>query len=128
ASPLPYVDGKPVRESADIGDRQTKLESFHFQVSVDGLYLQRPVSLPPRADQKPPSQAVTTITLNSEVDGSPLRGSGYIYSQGGQSIYPAELRGMLIRIKSVAIGDYDKSFLDYPILEGPRFGWLSGEL
>ncbi len=53
---------------------------------------------------------------------------GYIYLQDGQAIEPAELRGLLIRIRNVAIGDYDPTFLDYPNIEGPRFNWLSSEI
>lgn len=34
----------------------------------------------------------------------------------------------MVRIKNVAIGQYDRNFLDYPINEGPRIGWVSGEI
>ena len=39
-----------------------------------------------------------------------------------------ELRGLLIRIKNVAIGSYDPALIDYPKIEGPRFNWISGEV
>jgi hypothetical protein len=39
-----------------------------------------------------------------------------------------ELRGVLTRIRNVAIGVYDSTFLNYPKIEGPRFNWLSGEV
>jgi len=41
---------------------------------------------------------------------------------------PDELRGILIRIKNVAIGYYDPSMLDYRYNEGPRSRWLTGEI
>ena len=41
---------------------------------------------------------------------------------------PDELRGILIRIKDVAIGYYDQSMLDYRINEGPRSRWITGEI
>lgn len=130
AAPLPYYDDGPVRGHPVNIARQKELESFDFAVVVDGLPLRRPVLLPPRpADQRSPRDMhVEILTIDSLVDGTRLRGQGYIYSQGGKSIYPAELRGMLIRIKGVAIGEYDRSFLDYPIVEGPRYSWLSGEI
>lgn len=128
--PLPYYDGGPVRQRNVLTERQKQLKEFRFSVFVDHLQLERPVVLPPReADERPLRDInVTDLGMDKEVDGSLLRGQGYIYSQGGKSIYPAELRGMLIRIRGVAIGTHDKSFLEYPIVEGPRFGWLSGEL
>jgi hypothetical protein len=128
--PLPYYDGGPVRQVKILDDRQQELKNYGFTVFVDHLQLERPVVLPPREAEERPLRdvRVTNIGVDKDVDGSLLKGRGYIYSQGGKSIYPAELRGMLIRIKGVAIGEYDKSFLEYPIQEGPRFGWLSGEL
>jgi hypothetical protein len=51
-----------------------------------------------------------------------------MYVQDGQAIEPLELRGLLIRIRDVAVGPYDQTFLNYPKLEGPRFNWVSSEI
>jgi hypothetical protein len=130
AAPLPYYDGGPVRGHVVDPERQQKLLAYDFKVAIDLLPLQRPVLLPPLESDQPPIEdtSIAHISIHQEVDGTPLLGSGYLYSQGGKSIYPAELRGVLVRIKNVAIGQYDRNFLDYPINEGPRIGWVSGEL
>lgn len=130
AAPLPYFDGGPVRGEDIERDRQQELSGFDFRVSVDFLPLRRPVVLPPRKGDQPERDDLSIVKLHidKQVDGSPLRGEGYIYSQGGKSIYPADLRGLLVRIKNVAIGVYDRNFMDYPMNEGPRIGWISGEL
>lgn len=129
AAPIPYLNGGPVRGQPVNQERQEALKSYDFNVLVDGLSLRRPILLPPRVrDQRLTRDVhVETLHIDSVIDGVRLQGQGYIYSQGGKSIYPAELRGMLIRIKGVAIGDYDRNFLDYPYVEGPRYSWLSGE-
>jgi len=130
AAPLPYLDDGPVRDHSVDPERQRQLEDFAFRVEVDQMPVRRPVLLPPRAkDQRQPDNVnVVTLKIDQKINGSWLKGQGYIYSQGGKSIYPSELRGLLIRIKGVAIGEYDKNFLDYPLNEGPRISWLSGEL
>jgi len=74
------------------------------------------------------SGSVFSFTETAEVYGRELKYKGYLYLQDGQAIKPRELRGLLIRIKNVAIGLYDFSFLNYPQIEGPRFYWLSGEI
>lgn len=130
SSPLPYMPHGPIRHRRVLVERNEELKSFDFRVEVDDLQLLRPVVLPPRESdvRAERDRHVEPLAIDKEVDGSRLKGQGYIYSQGGKSIYPAELRGMLIRIKGVAIGDYDRNFLEYPIVEGPRYSWLSGEL
>jgi SHS2 domain-containing protein len=57
----------------------------------------------------------------------PLKYKGYIYTQAS-AVYPAELRGVLIRVRNVAIGDYDLNCLNYEIVQGFRFDWVSGEI
>ena len=39
-----------------------------------------------------------------------------------------ELRGLLVRIRNIAIGTYDPTLLTYPKIPAPRFNWLSGEI
>jgi len=53
---------------------------------------------------------------------------GYIVVQEGLNLRPDEFRGIMIRIKDVAVGYYDTSMLDYRINEGPRSRWLTGEI
>jgi hypothetical protein len=53
---------------------------------------------------------------------------GYMYSQHG-IISPREYIGVLIRIKNVAIGGFDRTFLEYPSASNQLFrNWISGEI
>ena len=53
-----------------------------------------------------------------------------LYGSAGTALalHPDDIRGVLIRLRHVGIGEYDKSFLGYRYAEGPRFAWLTGEL
>ena len=68
------------------------------------------------------------VLINKTVYGEPLLVKGYIAVQYGEAIQPPEVRGLLVRIRDVAIGSYDRTLLGYPFVEGPRFDWISGEL
>ena len=68
------------------------------------------------------------LQLEASVWGSTLKVRGYIYASAGKALLPDDIRGVLIRLKHVGIGEYDKSFLGYRYAEGPRFAWLTGEL
>ena len=107
------------------------LRDYQFEVVVDGLSLRKPNSYPHplvRRDGEPMRGQVFPIDKEVKVYGRPLKLLGYIYMQNGQAIEPIELRGLLIRIRNVAVGAYDPTFLKYPNIEGPRFNWLSGEI
>ena len=39
-----------------------------------------------------------------------------------------ELRGLLVRIRNVAIGSYDATLFKFPKVPSPRFNWISGEI
>lgn len=140
ACPIPYFRNSPfdwgkIKHTKKcrkiIESISQSLDKYDFEVLVDGLKLQKPNLYP-----------YPTITY----DGSEVRGElfeidrkeivydrhlklkGYIYLQNGRAIEPRELRGLLIRIRNVAIGNYDPTLLSYPKIEGPRFNWLSGEI
>lgn len=61
------------------------------------------------------------------VGSSRLKFSGYIYHQN-HAISPPELRGLIIRIRNVGIGSYDKSFLNFPQSVGPIITGMTGEI
>lgn len=63
------------------------------------------------------------ISFKKKVNNLELIFSGYIFHQR-ERIQPAELQGVLIRIKDVAIGNYDRTFLHYPKAEGPMLANL----
>lgn len=140
ACPTPYTQEGPFDWGAvetsqkarnEFGKIKRSLEQYDFEVVVDGLSLRKPHFFPfplSRRSGEPMSGQLFLLEQRSEVYGTPLEYSGYIYLQGGQAIEPMELRGLLIRIKNVAIGLYDPALLDYPKIEGPRFNWVSGEV
>jgi hypothetical protein len=61
------------------------------------------------------------------VNGYPLEFSGYIFLQTTR-LFPKEYQGVLIRLRNVAIGQYDVNVMTYPMAEGPRFSMLSSEV
>lgn len=143
ACPLPYKERGPfqwskIKAPPDLRDKLNKLveslEKYQFEVIVDGLSLRKPHVYPypsVRRDgnkKTPLTGQLFGIDYEAEVYGKPLKLLGYIYLQDGQAIEPHGLRGLLIRIRNVAIGGYDQTFLDYPKIEGPRFNWLSSEI
>ena len=122
--PVPYLSSTAVPRKL-VEEDQAKLEAYDFKVIVDGLELRKPVYLHGN------SGGYTTFQIppqNSKVYGNDLSFHGYIVVQEGLQLKPDELRGILIRIKNVAIGYYDPSLLDYRINEGPRSRWLTGEI
>lgn len=141
ACPVPYISNSPFKwEQVDASpqvqeyyDRlQAALQSYQFELVVDGLSLRKPVSLPcplhKRNSEELLSGKLFLINESLTIYGRPLNLFGYIFLQDGQAIEPMELRGILIRIRNIAIGGYDPTFLNYPKIEGPRFNWLTGEV
>lgn len=140
ACPVPSVDTGPfdwekIEVTPELKERlihrQHALQAQQFAVVVDGLSLRKPNQYPLAY---PPSKCERTtgklFDVNKEVMvyGRPLKMSGYVYLQNGAAVEPMELRGLLVRIRNVAIGTYDATLLNYPRLPNPRFNWLSGEI
>jgi hypothetical protein len=122
--PIPYLSGQALPEGLAKRE-QERLLSNNFAVDVDGIRLAKPVSL----RGNPAGYTTRLIATTSEtVYGKNLRFHGYILVQEGKQIRPDELRGILIRIKDVAIGYYDGTMLDYKYNEGPRSRWVTGEI
>ncbi len=64
---------------------------------------------------------------SARVNGRPLHFSGYVFMQTTR-LFPKEFQGILIRLRQVAIGEYDANIMTYPQAEGPRFSMLSSEI
>jgi hypothetical protein len=62
-----------------------------------------------------------------EINGYPLRFKGYIFLQTTR-LFPKEYQGILVRLRNVAVGQYDVNVMTYPFAEGPRFSFLSAEV
>ena len=141
ACPVPYVDGGPfdwerIEVAPELKEQliqlQHSLNNYAFQVVVDGLTLRKPNRYPLFSPQLPKSEETTgkLFAVNREVEvyGRPLKLSGYIYLQDGRAVEPMELRGLLVRIRNIAIGTYDSTLFNYPKIPIPRFNWISGEI
>ena len=93
---------------------------------VDTVELRKPILLPRPADTV---HKLFPIPIYEERLGAgrTLRVSGYVYWQKNQ-ILPRELAGLLIRVRNVAVGGYDTTYLGYPKHEGWKFSQMTGEL
>jgi hypothetical protein len=128
--PVEYVGGGPLPDNRIMREEISRLKKYDFKVFVDGYEIRKPIVLP--TDDELSKENVDYkiypyISFREKVEGSELRFTGYMFNQR-KRIQPAELQGVLIRIKGVAVGSYDRTFLHYPKAEGPMFSQLSGEV
>ena len=141
ACPIPYGDAGPfdwdkIEVESELKkqllDLQKSLSAYQFEVVVDGLSLRKPNQYPLAAPKLPKHVRIVgklfSVNENVEVYGQTFKLSGYIYLQYSRAVEPMELRGLLVRIRNVAIGTYDPTLLNYPRVPTPRFNWLSGEI
>ena len=139
--PVPYVDEGPfdwdkIRAEPELKEwlvnLQKSLRAYQFEVVIDGLSLRKPHQYPLASPQLPKQERTTGrlffVNENIEVYEQPFKLSGYIYLQNSRAVEPMELRGLLVRIRNVAIGTYDPTLFKYPRVPAPRFNWLSGEI
>ena len=111
---------------------QKSLRAYQFKVVVDGLSLRKPNQYPLASPQRPKRERTTgrLFSVNKEVEvyGRSFKLSGYVYLQNSRAVEPMELRGLLVRIRNIAIGTYDPTLFTFPQIPAPRFNWLSGEI
>ncbi len=141
ACPIPYKDNGPFdwnkievdpELKKQLNDLQQSLNRNQFEVVIDGLSLRKPNQYPLASFQTEKREQTTGLLLpvseDVKVYGRSLKLSGYIYLQYSRAVEPMELRGLLVRIRNVAIGTYDPTLFAYPSVPTPRFNWLSGEI
>lgn len=121
--PIPYASADAIPGGLVKAD-QKRLLGYDFNVHIDGITLRKPTIL----RDNPEGYSSRTIDTEAQIYGRKLKYHGYILVQEGCQIRPDELRGIMIRIKDVAIGYYDPSLLDYRINHGPRNRWFTGEI
>lgn len=133
-APIKYFDEGPITGENCIPQVKSSLNDYNFKVIVDGLELRKPILFP--LDKKVIKKGVdydfVTFDFDDRIEDLPksrsrLKFNGYIYFQK-KAVIPPELRGILIRIRNVAIGYYDKSLLHYPLPAGPLANQISGEI
>ena len=127
--PVPYLEDGPIKGHDVIPDVRRTLLDHDFTIKIDGLELRKPVLLPtsPEIRNRGEDYEIYDVEFDGVVEDRPLAFKGYIFHQR-KSIMPPELRGLLVRIRNIAIGMYDKSLLNYPKAQGPRMAGLSGEI
>jgi len=127
--PVPYLEDGPIKGHDVLAEVKRTLHDYGFTVKIDGLELRKPILFPtsPEIRSRGEDYEIYPIEFDDIVEGKRLAFNGYIYHQR-LSIMPPELRGLLVRMRNVAIGMYDKSLLNYPKAQGPRMAGLSGEI
>ncbi len=129
-SPIKYLDKGPFKDKNIIINHINRLEKNNFNVYVDGIEIKKPILLPTEkklTDKKFDWKIYPIPEKNVTIDDNKLKFSGYLYHQR-KRILPDELRGIIVRIKDVAIGNYDRAFLHYPKAEGPMITQITGEI
>jgi hypothetical protein len=129
-SPIEYFADGPVQHERVLTAKKRELSGYKFVVDVDGFKLKKPIVLPVDRDITTKGLDYAIYLIDSEKAGinpKEIKFSGYIYNQRKQ-IKNTEMQGILIRIKNVAIGKYDKSYLNCPISLGPVASFNSGEI
>jgi hypothetical protein len=103
-------------------------ESVRFQIE-DGVYRETVAvkKYKIKVSEKDETYQLYYFEYSKKVNGYPLTFSGYIFLQTSR-LFPKELQGVVVRIRHVAIGQYDASVMNYPLAEGPRFSMLSAEV
>jgi hypothetical protein len=116
---IPEDVGQPALAAARARQQQTDLPQLTVKWrDEEPLRLARPIYLP---DEHSAQSHVGVIPV--DIDEGGLRATGYLLARS-EVIYPAELRGITIRVRNVAIGD--ASFLGWEhVLSGPRKAALS---
>ncbi len=92
---------------------------WNFTVFVDGTELRKPIVFP---------KGNPSIFREFNFSGNSVNARGYFYAQHG-IINPAELRGLLIRVREAGVGSYDGSFLKFSPTTASLFQkWISAEI
>jgi len=120
--PVPYETGYPIptkdlhrTRDAVLIDRARRLLRDRFSVYLNANVVKRRVLLPQYKESaqknRPEYAELMKRGLGYEVKcfrsaaGSPVRYEGYLVVQGKQ-LFPKELRGLIVRLRGVAVGDY----------------------
>lgn len=128
--PVEYVNQGPLPDNSILKKEIARLRKNDFKVIVDGYEIRKPILFPTSTDlvkENADYKVYPRIDVSEKIGNSILSFSGYVFHQR-KKVQPAELQGILIRIKGVAVGAYDRTFLHYPKAEGPMPNQLSGEI
>jgi len=117
-----HDDWLPKRDLRRVENFADAVAQLGFEVRYDGSELRKPIVLFPSEPDAP------SFVRPFSYDGTHVAATGYFYAQHG-TIKPAELQGVLIRIRHAAVGEYRTDFLDFPTSEGSLIQrWVSAEI
>lgn len=148
--PVPYLDksinvynhSKGTYKTTDFEKLTFKInQETKFDLFVDGIRCFKPIKMPAKWEKDYPLffNLLFMPGLNDgqihymdyDRNNKPVRKTinlrGYIYFQRPK-IWPPELQGILIRVRNVAVGQYDSTFLTYRRHEGFKFSQITGEI
>lgn len=119
--PVRYAEGWiPGPHRPKVRPLVKRVRDLDFSVWYDGLEVFKPVLL------GEPGKRTLLKTL--QLRGTHVGATGYMFAQHG-TLRPGELQGVLVRIRNAAVGEYDRSFLDFPVAEAQLLkNWVSCEL
>jgi hypothetical protein len=126
-TPIPYFEDGPLKEWEVWDSVKKTLQSYNFKLTTDGYELRKPILLPTWDDLENRGDDYEVYSIDYGDEKSDLQFEGYLYHQRKQ-IVPSELQGLLIRIRNVGIGGYDKTLLNYPRNIGPMVRGMTGEI
>jgi hypothetical protein len=122
----PEEQQKPLNET--ISKINETLKSYNFTVKINGVELVKPIRFPMSNITKAEEYRIHPIEKSIKTSKGTLSFRGYIYSQHGM-MNPKEYIGIMIRVKNVAIGGIDRTFLEYPSGANQLFrNWVFGEI
>lgn len=118
--PVRYPPGwMPSSLQREVEDLVDEVDGLKFNVVYDGTQMLKPTVL---------AGTGATLLRRFTHTGKHVSARGYFFASHG-TLRPRELQGVLVRIRHAAVGQYDGSFLSYPIGEGQLFkNWISGEI
>lgn len=130
--PVEYFEDGPVKGWDGWDHIKQQLRSYNFKVYADGFELRKPILLPLHPGLTSRGSDYEIYPLEKKVVDTKSKkvlfhAEGYIYHQRLQLV-PTDLQGILVRIRNVGIGAYDKSLLDYPVNIGPMVRGMTGEV
>ncbi len=126
-APIEYMKGGPIRTSRELEDLRKRVEDYNFKAYIDGVQLKKPILLPKKSAGQIEHKVYPIRFTKTLGDARRISVRGYLYWQKG-GILPRELQGILVRVRNVAIGVYDPTYLGYPHHEGWKFSQMTGEL
>ena len=119
--PVRYFDDWPGPETEYefLDEIAAAVAKWNFSVFIDGTEIRKPIVF---------EKGKVSIIREFNFRGNHVSARGYFYAQHG-IINPAELRGILIRVRDAAVGGYDGEYMKFSPTTAALFqNWISAEI